>query len=237
MAHASAYTILPMPSWMTRSRDPMLPCVELRVHRAGATDQRSWHMPRRGPSRTPCRPAGRRGFARRGAECRGRSRRLASHARVSPTTTSRRAKTTALPTAPRRVAPTKSNIGQRAGRARRRMRLEHRETIGALDELHGRAPARVDFDRRTERPSRTMKSMPLTPTRPNSSATARASAHAASTSAASSPSPAAEDVAAVLVSRRPERCSPTSWRDTPSGTARPPAATKTTEPGGPSMNS
>ena len=38
-------------------------------------------------------------------------------------------------------------VGQRAGRARRRVRVEDREPVRTLHELHRRAPARVDFNR------------------------------------------------------------------------------------------
>ena len=43
--------------------------------------------------------------------------------------------------------PREIELGQRAGRARRRVRAEHRETVGALHQLHRRGPARVHFDR------------------------------------------------------------------------------------------
>ena len=52
---------------------------------------------------------------------------------------------------------------------------EHRETVGALDELH-RRDQRGFTSMAYGTPSRATKSMPLTPTTPNSSATARASA-------------------------------------------------------------
>ena len=79
---------------------------------------------------------------------------------------------------------TEIEIRQPARSARRRVRLEHRQTVCALYELHRRAPPRIHLDGR-RRSSRTMKSMPLTPTRPNSSAAACASVLASSTSALS----------------------------------------------------
>jgi hypothetical protein len=42
--------------------------------------------------------------------------------------------------------PREIEIGQCAGGARAGMRAEYGEAVGALDELHGRAPARIDLD-------------------------------------------------------------------------------------------
>ena len=148
-------------SWRTLSvYDPRLPsCVTVhtipRAHASSCayTGRRdptsaSWQRPRRGPLQIPCRPAVLRKCVRRDVECRGCSP-FVSHVRVSPMMTSRRAYTTALPNAAgfRRRRAAEIEVGQPAGGACRRVRLEDREPVGALDELHRRAPARVDFDR------------------------------------------------------------------------------------------
>ena len=133
---------------LTRLRAPMRRV----ARRPGRRSQRAPHgtPPRRGPLRTPCRPAGRRRCARRGVGCRG--------CRLSRATTAcRRRRHPAARTPPpcRRLPGLPSRArrrpqiesGQLAGRARRRVRVEDRDTVGTLDELHRRAPARVDFDR------------------------------------------------------------------------------------------
>ena len=128
------------------------PRVEIRVHELGAVDERvvARGGVEAGGEHRADRPAGRDSLPRmRNVADRARHRRhrAGSHARVSPATTSRRAKTTAFPAALRRAAPaSRSNSGSVAGDARGRVRAKYRETIGALDELHRRRPARVDFD-------------------------------------------------------------------------------------------
>ena len=203
--------------------------------RRGGRAQRNIRL-RRGRRRRRCRRLGRRGCVRPGAARRGRSDVSGSHSRVSPAATSCRAKTTALPTAPaRRCAGTRSNSGSSPAAHAAACAPNTGKTVGALHELHGRGPARVYFDRvRDAGASDEVDAVDADEA--ELLGRGRASVHAR--------------VHQRRIARRLRGCSrstgsppPRTRRRRPadatrrSGTARPPAATNTTEPGVPSTSS
>ena len=196
--------------------------------------------PRRDRRRRRCRPAGRREFVHPDAARRGRSDPPARRACRRP----RRRAARRPPPCRRHRAPLRALMKSNSGSA---PVPQAAACAPNTERSYACSTSSMDADQRGftstayGTPRHSTKSMPLTPTRSNSATTDRASAQAACTSASSCANCASPAAARMFPQYRypeaPNASSPISCRETPSGTARPPAATNATNPGVPSTSS